>query len=329
MIYNVVLGSSIAEEIQKLTINSDDKKNMCLCFEGIHQRMKVSAKCRKIRNAKIDDFKITTDTYDGDSIATYSLGSETDKSYKWVNNRKNMNPLLIKKNILNGTENSDEEEYIMYITLGSKIKLLSYSTSYDMLQSFYKRDKCYGCVIVLNSNDILHADDDVVITLKYADYTQSENPTYKIAKICINGNGQAYLNINNVSLEEYSDLNHINEKYKNSLGFKIKLRSNSYLLTSTYLVDKSHKDYIESLVKAQDISNAKIYVISDEMVDGITDSTIPKELENILNEIRDSHIRAITVAGVNLPLRVYKEYNIVYLFNYDTESQRLFCKRTK
>ena len=321
MIYNIEIGFESAHSLAPVVKENEQRNNTFICFDNINQKIRIGPSCKDLSGIKTEDFIVTNINggyIDGDNtipvnICKCSLGS-LDTKYKWVNNRKNLNPLFV-------ANKKSSEELILFITLSNNIKVLSYYTEYRILHSYGKKDKYSGCAVVLNSKELKNnsgGDAYDLFTIKFLD-TLSER--FKIASIAIDTNNNISVSINDASGIDLKRMRAVNKKYPNSLKMRIRVK-NHELLTQCYICDKEHTRYLDSLLDGEMPQWSQIIIDTSK-----DEKTIFEELDDNLECLEKDHVSAITTVGITVPIELYKKHKISNVFDYDIENDILRCKR--
>jgi hypothetical protein len=324
MIYHFSIGAykHYNDAENNATIMKDEHDNSFISLNAINQRIRITSGCHSLQSVTSDDFLISSNSFatvnDADilpyMVTKFSLGDALDSEYRWVNNSKNMNPMFI-SNRKPKDADTKNEQIIAYITLDPRVKVLSYSTKYSILQTYGKKDYYTGCTIVLNRDDITVGEENVLMTIKFVDTTTHR---YKVANISIDEAGKPTMNIEDVVGDEVSKMRFNDRKYKSSLRFRYKTKKKQ-LLTSYYICEKYQEQFVRDLVK--DLHNPTVMTVDtpfDESNSNVVD---------LLNTLSENHVKAITTIGVDIPLDVLKKHKIFNVFEYDIEKEILKCKR--
>lgn len=274
-----------------------------LSFEKIRQKIRLTD--------KIDKCDFTSTEFE----SSFGCGKiiKFDNNFVWANSNINMNPCLYP------ISNKLSESVICYITLPNNLKLLSYSASCRILQTYHMNGKYNGCVIVCSIKELMSLNGNGIISLFVYDKTDKRISKVDCAITVIEANTAEEYNFlpiiekSSISKDKFQILKNLNKKYKNELKFKIK--DEDELLTATYIVDSSKVDTVKKIVEK--IKNANIIVVDDNLS--------IEEKKSILQEKLAEKVRAVTLVGVRVPLSVLKELKMIYVFSYDTETKTLKC----
>lgn len=249
----------------------------------------------------------------------YNILPET----RWVNNNKNMNPLLL----VDSEAGSHGEQVVVYITVSmEKYKLVRYRTNHRILQTFHKKDEYQGAVVVFNTDDLKDSKGAV------AQLQLFNKKLKKYEQVNIAINTESYeLAVNSYVISDKKQIELLKDYEKKLrgriVGFKIITKPND-LLTSLYITTKELRREVEDLTK--DIKNAQIIEISDSFADG--KSASEKDIESakayLKQRFAEKRIRALTCYGINLPREIVRELRLLYVFKYNTEVKILSCKKS-
>ena len=238
---------------------------------------------------------------------------------RWVNNNKNMNPLLLMDK--NAEEGNDQ--IVIYLTVVDNYSIVFFNTKHRILQTYHKNNVLQGCAIVLNEKERSEQKDIIKLTVydKKKDQFNSiiVKPTDKDPNKILTERKLVSDKKSVQSMREHMS------KFKGRLmGFKI-ISKPGELLTSTYLVDEKFTDFIKAQVEG--ISNIAIYSVDGKKMK--SDKEYMDDIVTTLKEdIEENRIRSITLCGVTLPLEVIRELRLLYVFTYDVKNKVLSCKKS-
>lgn len=308
MLYDVVVGVS-NDEIKKekwsliITMNG-----LFLAKDCIRQRVRI--------DKNIDRF--------GFSFArSTSLCDEFNISniIKVISNNKNMNPSIVDSSEF---DLPLETTHMMYVTIGDNFKILGYNTPHKIMVTYHKDESYQGCMLAFKRETILMNSNGFVISIRVLDKTDN---MYKFINIHIDKRDQCTVSIENArNPEVVNSLRDLDKKYDKrfSLGFKVKraINDESDLFTAVYITTSKTKKKVEELTKG--IVNRRIITVP-----GYIESNPTKLHDFIKSEFSRMHgVRAITEAGIELPLQIYSELRILYVFYYNTNDNTLICKKS-
>lgn len=291
IIYDTRIGNVVDDGWQFMT---DDFGNNFITKPSIYQRLRID------KSIEISDTKSEASWKNDDSSRYEFL---TDKKLRWANNNKNMNPILLVD------ENVDKELTICYITMSDEYTLLRYRTTAEILQTFHKKNASQGCCVVF--------DEDKLTKGSILQLQVKEKKTSRYL--------QVYVNIENGEVKKV--IKPINDKkvlatlkaIKKPNNFKIQTKSG--LITLAYIV--SDKETYEQVI-GDTITNPIIY----EVTPNIDDTTLERELTDFFGEYR---IRAVTLMGIDssvLSHELVRNLRLLYIFEYNDETNSLICKRS-
>lgn len=332
MIYRVDIGklpNPEAKEEVTLKVTYDKYGNKFFEFEDIRQRIDIRSNvkslaelesdaitCESLSQADVSNQEVNPDVTNDKLIPfigrTYHLPNDADKKYRWVNKRKNMNPMLLTNFKPKDSDDEAPEQYIVYVAIEQpRYKILSYRTGYDILNSFGKKDSHTGCTVVLTDEDIFNAVNDKVIEISFYD---SVNKAYKTATVLIDGNGNLEVRVADAYPNEVGKLRTLSKKYKTSLKMRIRPTANK-LLTQAFICNDGNDKKLLDIIDEQYGKNEK--VLSNTIVHVLSEDD---NLDYILSEITKQKITAITTVDVEIPLELLKKYKIRNLFEYDMKT---------
>lgn len=294
----------------------DERDNHFISRDDILQRIRID------KTVDIDTFpqagQLEAEWQDINS-SRYNILPKT----RWVNNNKNMNPLLL----VDSEAGSHGEQVVVYITVSmEKYKLVRYRTNHRILQTFHKKDEYQGAVVVFNTDDLKDSKGAV------AQLQLFNKKLKKYEQVNITINTESYeLAVNSYVISDKKQIELLKDYEKKLrgriVGFKIITKPND-LLTSLYITTKELRREVEDLTK--DIKNAQIIEISDSFADG--KSASEKDIESakayLKQRFAEKRIRALTCYGINLPREIVRELRLLYVFKYNTEVKILSCKKS-
>lgn len=316
ILYNIVLGN------QKLVPNAwnhitDEYGSHFIAQEDIHQRIRIDSRIDERTYPDIGDLK---PVWSAANMQCYNILKDT----RYVNNNRNMNALLLPSR----EHNADNDQIVIYLTIGNNYSIARFITSHRILQTYHKKDVLQGCAIVLNTKD--RANDNRIISISVYDKKKNQYSQFNISFMKDN--------LDKINIERKSITNKdLLEKFKNQvnkfnsryMGFKIITKPED-LLTSTYITSDKFKQDVVNATK--NINKPKIITINPEQLEYAVESKNNDVIEMITamlqNEFEAERIKAITQCGVSLPLDVIRKLKLLYVFNYDVKNKVLSCKKS-
>lgn len=310
ILYNITLGNlSLAPE--SWSHITDAHGNHFIAKDDIRQRIRIDSKVDPSIYPELGEL---TPTWAAANMQCYEILPDT----RWVNNNRNMNPLLL----MNKEADKGKEQIVVYITVSNNYAIGRFNTSHRILQTYHKKDTLQGCAVVLNTDE--RDADNRIISISVYDKKKDQYNQFNIA---FNKEDISKINIDRKSITNKSFLetlkNQVTKFNNRYMGFKILTKPNE-LLTIAYVTSDKFKDEIAKATK--DIKNVQIITVNpDQLADASYVDYITTMLEN---EFNSGRIRAITQCGVNLPLDIIRKLKLLYVFNYDTKNQVLSCKKS-
>ena len=313
LLFNKTIGTSIKNESFSHIV--DDHGNHFIARDDLYQRIRID------KDVDEDIFPMVgklDPEWNDNGTEGYSILQET----RWVNNNKNMNPLLL---VDNDAVNHGEQ-VVFYLTVSlADYTIVRYRTNHRILQTYHKKDVFQGCAIVFNLDSCSSENNTVIelqlfnkatkkyeqFNIKINDYLESVDEAFTITdRKAIN------------AIKEYR-----NKTKHRVIGFKIIVKPHE-LLTNTYITTEGKLEEVKELTK--DIKNVNIITVDDEFADGNTPSSnkvslTKNKLESVLKENR---IRAVTIVGINLPKDITRELRLLYVFKYNQEKHTLISKKS-
>lgn len=356
MIYKFTIGTT--SEDRNLDVTYDKYGNKFFEFPDIRQKLQIKSNVNSLQMLRkpdiksfIKDFEVSerNDISIPFSVEQYKLYKNADKAYKFVNNRKNLKPMLFTNFVPKDAEAS--EYHIVYIAVEQpRYKILTYATDYPILSSFGKTDKYTGCVAVVDSMAHMFAETDTVFKISFFD---TESKVYKTASIIIDGNGNPDFRIDDADSNAVAKLKSLNNKYKGSLKIRIRPDENSMLTqvfickadengmveakghqipANTVTIDPTDNDRPSSYNSAVDdylferFKDTKLkYEITS--LTGETDEENERILDSYLASLEKDHITAITTIDVDIPIELLKKYSIRNVIALDISTGKSYSRR--
>ena len=310
ILYNITLGNL------NLTPDSwshitDTHGNHFIAKDDIHQRIRID---NKVDPSIYPEMGELTPVWAAANMQCYNILPDT----RWVNNNRNMNPLLL----MNKDSEKGKEQIVIYITVSNNYAIGHFKTSHRILQTYHKKDTFQGCAVVLNTDDI--STDNRIICISVYDKKKNQ---YNQFNIYFNEADINKINIDRRSITNAKLLESLKkqvDKFNNRyMGFKIITKPDE-LLTIAYVTSDKFKDSVKKATK--DIKNAQIISINP---DQLNDTSYVDYITTMLdNELSSNRIRAITQCGVNLALDIIRNLKLLYVFNYDTKNRVLSCRKS-
>lgn len=291
VLYDVRVGNVADDSWEFIT---DEFGNNFITKPSIYQRLRIDKTIEGIEP------KVVEASWKSNDAARYEF--LTDKKLRWANNNKNMNPILL-------VDENSSDLSICYVTLSEDYILLRYRTSAEILQTFHKKNASQGCCVVFDESKLTKGS---ILQLQI-----KEKKTSRYL--------QVYLNVENGELKKV--VKPISDKkvlatlraIKKPNNFKIQVKSG--LMTLAYIV--TNKEQYESVIN-EEISNPIIY----EYIDGLTSKDLEEDLSSFFGENR---IRAVTIMGMDasvLNKDLVRNLRLLYIFEYNDETNSLICKRS-
>lgn len=294
-IYDVKVGNIVDDGWKHIT---DEFGNNYISKPSIYQRLRIDKSIDDID----PDWSEIVPVWTGDGLAKYEFFN--DKKLRWANNNKNMNPILLVD------DNVEKELTVAYVTLSDEFTLLRYRTSAEILQTFHKKNSLQGCCVVF--------DEDKLTKGSILQLQVKEKKTSRYLQI--------YVNIENGDIKRI--IKPISDKkvmatlktIKKPNNFKIQVKSG--LITLAYVV--SNKETYEPIIE-ESVVNPIIYELDSNM----ESDALKEDLNKLFGEYR---IRAVTLMGDIdsnvLTKELIRDLRLLYIFEYNDETNSLICKRS-
>lgn len=314
LLYNVVLGNlNVAPNPWEFMI--DPNGNKFVAKDDIKQRIRVD---KSVSKEKCPDIGPLNAMWESSNMQCFELLPNT----RWVNNNKNMNPMLLEDK---KETNGEDRTIVVYLTVASNYCITHFSTPHNIMQTYHKANVMQGCVVVLRESDLQKSLD--IIKIKMYDIKKDK---YTLVTIRVLEQDIVKMEIVRKKItdkEELASAKKLMNTYKGKyLGFKILPKQGGELITSLYIVDVDHYEELLEKVK-KDIRNPQIVSVDPSYMDDdayIENYVIP-ELRDHIDSYRN---RSITQVGVKLPLDVIRRLKLLYVFDFDMEKKRMLCKKS-
>jgi hypothetical protein len=225
---------------------------------------------------------------------------------RWANNSKTFSPMLV------GGKAQDDEDVIIYITLPTSYKVLGYYSACSILNTYFVKDVCTGCVVVAKKSDIIKDEKPILFDCTFFDYSDK---TFKTAEINIDAELNPSVKYDNVPKNKIKSFAEKNSKYKQSMRFRIR-SNNGNMITSAFITNSESydelKEILDKKVTEKKAFNPVIFVINDvNSEDDINDA---------LDFVQNDNYKAITLYNISIPRDSFKSRKIHNIFNYDKEN---------
>lgn len=291
-------------------------KNLSLA--DINQRIKLNAKFLENKRINNNDLNIVTfHSEDGESnhwaATTVRFktpddvdGIDPNLRLRWANNSKTFSPMLV------GGKAQDDEDVIIYITLPTSYKVLGYYSACSILNTYFVKDVCTGCVVVAKKSDIIKDEKPILFDCTFFDYSDK---TFKTAEINIDADLNPSVKYDNVPKNKIKSFAEKNSKYKQSMRFRIR-SNNGNMITSAFITNSESydelKEILDKKVTEKKAFNPVIFIIND--VDSEDD------INDALDFVQNDNYKAITLYNITIPRDNFKSRKIYNIFNYDKEN---------
>lgn len=315
MLFNVILGNNLDTKPWKL-IEDSSTGSLFFTNETIRQWIRLD---KNLDRKLLPEVGAMNPKYSYGAVQAYEIPG----NLRWVNNNTNMNPCLVSKR---DTLVDKSEQHIIFITVKSNYKILGFHTNHRLLQTYHSNGEYQGCSVVLTKEEI-EKDGTNVIEI---DVFDTKKNMYRILTIDFKDSESNQLLIKKNKVENqdlFNTMRRKNQTRKTSTPFKIVSKENEFL-TSFYLTRE--KFYNIMVKQTSFIKNREIINLPDDFnPETFTDeerNDFIKSMSEALN--RKGRIRAITLAGVNLPIDIIHELKVLYVFTYDFKQNVLSCRKS-
>lgn len=331
MLYNVMLGKlENNENLDGLTWSIGETERGNSYFRNVtnYQRINIGRYVSgKITNTYSDYIK----TQKGDEIGL-SYYEFPDKT-KFVRYPNNYNMILLttsKKDTKNYSE-----EHLMYINIvDTRYKLISYSVinqDDEIIQTYKVKDTLKGCCVKFSmlDNEGKVCEPRCIITLLVQDLTEKYNKYKRFEIYCNRSNTEnAEIGFDIIDVTSQGDIKYIKKILKNKYPTVFKVSNKEGLITQGYVLT-SDKYVSEIKEKLKDSGIDPVIVITNsKKLDTTSDQYDEAEVNRIKEIFKSKNIRVVTVYNANLPKSFSKEFNIKYMYFYDSKSNTSKCMKT-
>lgn len=307
MLISMILGNDINGLNNEWNLTTDTYGITFIANESIRQRIRLGKNVKKVLKKVCDE----------NNIAAYTLPTSTFLS----NNNKNMNLSLM--NFWSQDPEVKEnhvDDSILYITFMNKdYKMIEYTTACEVLQTYRKKGEYQGLALVFK-----HAE-GVIFTMKAQNLNDK---SFEDIVVSLDENGN--MSVAYDTIEDKHEIGRLVNKMK-KFGPKVPhfVMDVDKFPTNTFIIDEKYVNDVADLLN--DIPNAQIITLiggSAAFADDLTDEEKASVDALMKKHIVDERVRAVTTIGVRLPKTFCKTYNILYLFNYDIENNKITCVRS-
>lgn len=318
MLYDVVLTGPIQDTVTQeeydnyiemagvWSIESDNYGNNYYTKENIRKR---------IRLAKDLDFQPNLERANPPEVFHGGIVNEynTPVNSRWVNNNKNMNPMLI--------AGKDDEQMIVYLTvMAEDYRVIDFTTRHRILQTYRKKDEYQGCAIVLNKSDLCKNEKDTDNEIFRLVVRNKTTERFEVIRLKFKNDKIEICDSEDISDYKPARLYAVEKKFTEGVLFRVRVKKNDFL-TNTYFVSPDKEEETKELVSG--IKNANVVILTDEMLNNM------EILRAVLrDELESKNIRAFTTNGVRIPNELAKEFKQLYIFDYDSEKGYLKCVKS-
>ena len=320
-LYNVIFGNyNIAPDPWSHIM--DEHGNHFITKEDIRQRMRLDKSIQPVDYPHEGELE---PIWKSSNIQCYQFLPNV----KWVNNNKNMNPLLLANKVEDGsTPDSDDEQIVVYVTVQANYHITRFTTKYKILQTYHKKDVLQGCAVVLTVGELKADDRHEIIQFSAYDDKKKDFANFTVEAM---SDDLTKINTKRKSVTDpklKARMQQQIDKYKNSyMGFKIRVHPGDSL-TSLYIIsDRLDPSVHEKIDAIAETINGFFYFQVD-MDSYENDEEYQKDFfAQLKNEIEKNRIRAVTLVGVRLPLPIIKQMKLLYVFDYRPEQNLIVCKK--
>ena len=326
MLYSVIIGNQ-SKIFNNWEIKNDDYNHPLICNDSIRQRIRLGKNVPKNLEldyscANVKAFKIEEETEEDSSYANAVAYKISGKNFI-SNNNKNMNLTLL--NFYSKDEEVMEthvNDNIVYITLvNENYTLVDYLSEVDIAQTYRKTGQYQGCVLTFKEKP----EDGTIAVLYCKDLKKNR---FVSIVVSFTDKGRLVVEKQGIDKNYLKTLRGLYKKLqekKRQEQFRIQVPDGK-LLTSLYITG-SGEAYNTMYERTKDDKHAVVIQLDQSKLDEnyLEDHKVKKFLTE---QITEKRIRAVTFYGVKLPWSFCKDFNIMYLFEYDAENDRLNCVKS-
>lgn len=308
MLLSIILGDQKTGVTNDWSLTTDSFDNTFISNESIRQRIRLGKKVEK---------KLET-AFSSSNMKGFHIAEKIFFS----NNNKNMNLSLMNFWSKDKEEmNKHKDEHILYITfLNKNYKMIKYDTKgLDVIQTYRKKDEYQGLAVVIKELG------EEVFIMYAKDLLMN-----RFVKISITVAEDGKLTTSKSVIENKDEISNLKESLK-----KLGKRNNHFLIslqgipTSTFIIDSKYKEEIESFAKEVPYANIIVLEAGSNSFDENRSEEEKEALDNMFKEsLVDNRVRAITTVGVKIPYNFFRQYNILYVFNYDIKNNTISCLKS-
>lgn len=308
MLYNVIIGNT-----NKL------KANWRFLDSGTYQFYEKSDIYQRIRLEPGVTHQIKP-VYHTDAVQCYDIGNDK----RWKNNTSSFNASLIAKRTDKPFFDTSEQ-HIIYITVMNNYQISDFETPYEIRGTFHKKGEYQGCMVIMTEQEVQEYGHTPVLTV-YAYNKKKNQPCTITVKFKKNEDGRidtTHLETSVKSIKDADEKSRVNNlgNEQDSLypGFKCLIHPNKFV-TSVYFVSPEYRESIDKMVR---FKNKQIIVVDDALLND------RERLNVTIQKVCKGKIRAVTEAGIRLPLDLIKENHLRYVFTYsESVDHGLACIRS-
>lgn len=335
MLFSVIVGNQQKvgnewevrkDEYENSYVHNDSIRQRIRLGKNVPKHLNVDYSCANVIAFHFDDEEATAADAQYADVKAYKVASKTFIS----NNNKNMNLALLNfyskdKEVME----AHKDDNIIYLTMVTdNYQLIDYIAAEDVeiIQTYRKKALYQGCVITFKDGTELPENGEVIY-LYVKDLVKNRYVAIRISIVEI-GEGKVRLTVNKEGINKDYLKTLIKthkklESMKRQMQFKIQVPAGK-LLTRVYISDADAADELQEILNEKEISNYTIIPMSKND-DYTKDPVLKGQFDQ---EIAKERVRAVTTYKTTLPRTFCKDYNIMYLFDYDKESDQLKCLKS-
>ena len=313
---NVDSSKVFIQTFKRPDVKGATTKNLSLA--DINQRLKLNAKFLENKRINSNDLNIATvhseESESNPWTATIvrfkapMIDEEIDPNLRlrWANNSKTFSPMLV------GGKAQDDEDVIIYITLPTSYKVLGYYSACSILNTYFVKDVCTGCVVVAKKSDIIKDEKPILFDCTFFDYSDK---TFKTAEINIDAELNPSVKYDNVPKNKIKSFAEKNSKYKQSMRFRIR-SNNGNMITSAFITNSESYDELKEILNKK-VTEKKAF---NPVIFVINDVNSEDDINDALDFVQNDNYKAITLYNISIPRDSFKSRKIHNIFNYDKEN---------
>lgn len=304
MLYSMTIGEP-GSFTNPWTLINNGEKDKWLEKADIRQKIRIDA------SVPITDDLVQYYKREKNPVATQCF--KLPKNTVLLNYSKDMNTVLVptKKQV---------KQHIIYITITNRYAIYLYETDHEIRASYHEENMYQGCCLVVP--------EDVELGVNVMSILVKDTITGKYLRFNIqfNDKGACFVKDHKIDDDTMSIIKSKEKKYPNHrIPFRLAIRE---FCTQIYISKESDAKLIEEKIYGNR-KKSGIISVPNVLADGKqTEKRINDLVECLRPCIEQYKIKAVTLVNMHLPLEVIRKLNILYVFEYNTQTNELICKKS-